>query len=150
MKAKVQKLLFLVLFSMMFIHCKNEKKIQKSEIFKKETLEEIKKVDIKLIVSTVPKVIGDSIQNPISKIILSVNGKQYDIAKVTGEETKMDQSSAIFPKNSVASCMTWWAGSGDFFYATKVGNKIIIYKGWNGEGNKGDGYNWEITKEVTL
>jgi hypothetical protein len=154
MRTKTAKLLVFIVVSITFIHCKKEVKPQDIQTPKTEIPEaaktEIKNADIKLVATLIPETKDDSIENPMSKITLSINDKQYDIAKVPGEATSMDESSAIFPKNAIASCMTWWAGSGDFFYVIQKENKVILYRGWDGEGNEGGGYNWEIAKEINL
>lgn len=145
---KIKKLVLLIIISITMIHCKKEIKSQKNGILKTE-IEEIKKADIKLSSILISEM--DSLGKPPNSIItLSINETQYEIAKVEGEAAKTANTSAIFPKNAISSIMTWWAGSGDFFYVIQKGNKIIVYKGWDGEGNESGGYNWEIAKEVNL
>jgi hypothetical protein len=128
----------LLIVSILFIACK--------KTTSNDTKSEVKKHIVKFLVVPIPEMKDDSIENPMSEIKLTVDSKEYKIAKVPGVGTQVDET--IFPKDALASCSTWWAGSGDFFYATLVDNKVIIYKGWDGEGNEENGYNWEKIKEI--
>lgn len=111
--------------------------------------------DIKFEVSSIQQKVIDSIDYyPKSKIDILINGKRYEIAKVSGEGNIIDKSEFInnnVPKTAISACMSWWAGSGDFFYVEEKENKAIIYKGWDGEGNEDNtGKNWEVAKKIDL
>jgi hypothetical protein len=106
-------------------------------------------------VTDVTKKVSDSLDiSPLSKIDIVVNDKEYEISKVPGEGGIIEKSDFIknnVPATAISACNSWWAGSGDWFYAIKQENKVIVYKGWDGEGNEDNkGKNWEIAKEIKL
>ena len=83
---------------------------------------------------------------PTSDIFISINGKTTFLANINGEASIQDH---IGGKNSITACGSWWAGSGEYFYAAQSANGIIIYKGWADEGQENSDYHWKKFKEIT-
>ncbi len=157
MKKNLIKSMLLILITTCLHNCKKENTNQ-TETSKENIIVEPQKVisnDIKFEVTIIQQKVIDSIDYyPKSKIDIMVNGKRYEIAKVPGEASIIDKSeyqNQNIPKTAISSCYSWFAGSGDFFYVIQSGNKAIVYKGWDGEGNEDNkGKNWEIAKQIDL
>lgn len=147
MKIKFPTLILTLLLCCTIIQCKYEDKSVSNKT-PKVVIPEDKVTKKSLLIKLVTETKIDSAENPKTKIMLRINNSNYEIADVMGIPTKMP--GAIFPKNALDSCITWWAGTGDFFYVIKKGKKVIVYKDWDGEGNEDGGYNWEITKEKII
>src|SRR3989338_5402261 len=50
------------------------------------------------------------------------------------------------PADALASCGGWWAGGGDYFYAIWENNNVVVYQGWQDEGQKDNGFHWKAVK----
>ncbi len=119
------------------------------------TRDQVVSNDIIFKVTDVTKKVSDSLDiSPLSQIGIVVNGKEYEISKVPGEGGIIEKSDFMnnnVPATAISACSSWWAGSGDWFYVIQEANKVIVYKGWDGEGNEDNiGKNWEIAKEIKL
>lgn len=88
--------------------------------------------------------------NPSSKISFLNKGKTIYITTITGNaETiaKGDFLNKGIPKNAISACGAWWAGAGVYFYAVQSPSGIVIYQGWQEEGQINTGYHWKKIKE---
>jgi hypothetical protein len=93
----------------------------------------------------------DESDNPITAIELQYQGKNIAIGKHTGNvETisKVKFKEYDIPKNALAACFVWWAGSGDYYYLISENQQHIIYKGWQDEQQEDKGYHWK--KHLTI
>ena len=52
------------------------------------------------------------------------------------------------PKDALAACGAWYAGSGDYFYIVPAKTRIIVYQGYQQEGQRDYNYNWKKLKEI--
>lgn len=94
---------------------------------------------------------NESDENPTSTIELSVNGIISPVSKISGNADfipNADFKSKEIPENAIAACGGWWAGAGDYFYVVKTDNKLVIYQGWQDEGQNDEGYHWKKMKEI--
>jgi hypothetical protein len=164
MKTKIVQIITLVLVVIMLMHCKKAS-LENIETPKKGNIgvlkPESKKHDIKLVATPqIHDVEYDAEVMPKVKIELIVDGKRYEIAKLVGNSNGWTetQTAKMVPKNTISSCFVWWAGAGDYFYVIQQDGKVVVYKGWEDEGeeyseekiNGGVNYHWEIAKEVNL
>lgn len=107
--------------------------------------------------------------NPMSKIFVSAGKKKVFIMDVLGEasssafsnpskeeyETMKDRR---IPKNALAMCNSWYAGSGDYFYIAPSKKGVKVFHGWVEEstaedrekGEIDEGYHWKLVKEIVL
>lgn len=94
---------------------------------------------------------NESDENPTSTIELSANGTISPVMKISGYAeliAKADYKSKEIPENALAACGGWWAGAGDYFYVVMSDNKLVIYQGWQDEGQTDEGYHWKKMKEI--
>lgn len=64
---------------------------------------------------------------------------------------RQDYARYGIPAEAVAACGGWWAGSGDYFYATiDKGDEIVVMRAMEDEANPAGGYNYEevIRKKI--
>ncbi len=141
MKTRIMKNIILILLSLILIHCKKETS-------KKETIELVKpkleKHDIKFVITDI---------NPKSKIELDIDGKITLIAKVDGIcvlINKIEYADYKIPKTAISAYRSWWGGAGNYFYAIRKDNKVLVYSGWDAEEIEKVGYHWEIAKVINL
>lgn len=88
--------------------------------------------------------------NPTSTIELLADGKTNPVSRISGYADLIsvaDYKSKEIPENALAACGGWWAGAGDYFYVIESGNKLVVYQGWQDEGQTDEGYHWKKMKE---
>lgn len=90
----------------------------------------------------------DEYGNSQYAVLLTVDGKTTAIDTVLACETipasNFDQYD--IPKTAKSACGGWWAGAGDYFYATIEENKVVVYQGWQDEQQEDEGYHWKAMK----
>lgn len=94
---------------------------------------------------------NESDENPSSVIEISSGGKTSPVSKISGYADliyKNDFKSKEIPENAITACGAWWAGAGDYFYVVSSANKLLIYQGWQDEGQTDQGYHWKKMKEI--
>lgn len=94
---------------------------------------------------------NESDENPTSTIELSAGGNLNPVSKISGSAeliAKADYKSKDIPENAIAACGGWWAGAGDYFYVVAADNKLVIFQGWQDEGQTDEGYHWKKMKEI--
>ncbi len=81
-------------------------------------------------------------------VILEVNGKSQTIDTVATCDpiTKKSYTQYDIPATAKSACGGWWAGYGEYFYATIENDKAVVYYGWQDEGQEEPGYHWEVKK----
>lgn len=87
---------------------------------------------------------------PKSTIWLVYNGKKSLIKTVNGEANIIEPVEYIenrIPKMALSAIGSWYAGSGDYFYVTRSGNKMIVYQAEEDE-QVAAGKNWKKMKEL--
>ncbi|CAH0995383.1 hypothetical protein EMA8858_01504 [Emticicia aquatica] len=107
-----------------------------------------KKNETKFVIKQNPE---DENGNPSSNIALSFGNKTTKVDKVTGNAELIDKSEYLnkgIPKKALSACGAWWAGAGDYFYVTKVENRLVIYKGWQDETQTDKSYHWKKFKVI--
>lgn len=88
--------------------------------------------------------------NPISEVVLDVDGVLHEVAKVSGCVEKIEKSEYSeydIPADAVEACGTYWAGAGDYFYILANASEVKLYQGWIDETQEVLDYNWTL-KEV--
>lgn len=93
----------------------------------------------------------DANGNPVSKISVTVGSEIVYIASITGDAQLFDKSSFDkmgIPRNALAACGAWYAGSGDYFYIVPSQTGTIVYQGYQHEGQRDYSYNWRKLKEL--
>lgn len=89
--------------------------------------------------------------NPTSEITFTHNNTVTAIASVPGNAniTKAkDYAAQGIPVQAIAACGSWWAGSGDYFYAIATDKGIDIFQGYIDEMQEDKGYHWKKMKEI--
>lgn len=86
---------------------------------------------------------------PKFKITLLMDGFPYTLDTITSCQNfaPSDFSNYEVPDSALAACGGWFAGSGDYFYATKKENVLQVYYGWQGEEQADEGFNYQVIKE---
>lgn len=81
-------------------------------------------------------------------VLLTVDGKTTAIDTVYACEAIPASSFSQYdiPKEAKSACGGWWAGAGDYFYATLEKNKVVVYQGWQDEQQEDEGYHWKALK----
>ena len=79
-------------------------------------------------------------------VILEVNGSPQTIDTIVACDPINKKSFAQYdiPATAKSACGGWWAGYGEYFYATIENNKAVVYYGWQDEGQEEPGYHWEV------
>ncbi|ASS49303.1 MAG: hypothetical protein A3D31_03740 [Candidatus Fluviicola riflensis] len=82
------------------------------------------------------------------QVILTIDGKKEILDTVMACEPISVKSRADYdiPADALASCGGWWAGGGDYFYAIWENNNVVVYQGWQDEGQKDNGFHWKAVK----
>lgn len=97
------------------------------------------------------KVMESADGNPTSEITFTYNNTVTSIASVPGNATitdAKDHAAQGIPVQALAACGSWWAGSGDYFYAIATDKGIDIFQGYIDEMQKDKGYHWKKMKEI--
>jgi hypothetical protein len=92
---------------------------------------------------------------PRSEVKLVIDYKNFDVGKcqACGEIKKEDYDRYGIPKSAFSACGGWFAGGGDYFYAVRIENEILIYSGWQDEGqmeDNDDSFHWKLTKSIPI
>jgi len=77
-------------------------------------------------------------------VILEVNGTPQTIDTIAACDPINKKSFAQYdiPATAKSAYGGWWAGYGEYFYATIENNKAVVYYGWQDEGQEDSGYHW--------
>jgi hypothetical protein len=54
------------------------------------------------------------------------------------------------PSNALAACGGWWAGGGQYLYAVQLKDNIVVFQGFQEEGQDDEGYHYEQIASVSL
>ncbi|MCC6701481.1 MAG: hypothetical protein IT221_08155 [Fluviicola sp.] len=81
-------------------------------------------------------------------VILEVNGTPQTIDTIAACDPINKKSFAQYdiPASAKSAYGGWWAGYGEYYYATIENNKAVVYYGWQDEGQEDSGYHWEVKK----
>lgn len=123
----------------------NNKKIDSINARKKE-----EKVEAKFIINSLGE---DETLTPITDVSVAFRDKIIYLSKIHGPVSELEKSKygeRDIPSNAIAACISWWAGSGTYYYIipSKKGG-IVIYQGWQDEEQTGYGYHWEKFKTIS-
>lgn len=91
--------------------------------------------------------------NPNSKIYVSSDTKLDFVASVLGNAKEIKKAEFVkmnIPKNAIAACGSWWAGSGTYFYISETKKGYEVFKGSQDEETLGENadYKWELVKSL--
>lgn len=92
-------------------------------------------------------------ESPSSAISVNVNGKKTKLTTVSvpvDSYSKENFKEMGIPENALDACGGWWAGAGDYFYLVATETGVIVFRGWQDEGQEDDGYHWKKEKEIKL
>lgn len=81
-------------------------------------------------------------------VILEVNGTPQIIDTIAACDPINKKSFAQYdiPATAKSAYGGWWAGYGEYYYATIENNKAVVYYGWQDEGQEDSGYHWEVKR----
>jgi hypothetical protein len=85
---------------------------------------------------------------PQYQVLLTVDGKKQildTVAACTPIPASNFKQYEI-PADAKSACGGWFAGGGDYFYATITDGKAVVFQGWQDEGQEDDGYHWKERK----
>lgn len=87
----------------------------------------------------------DEYGNSQYAVLLTVDGKTKAVDTVLACEPIPASNFGQYniPKTAKSACGGWWAGAGDYFYATIEKNKVVVYQGWQDEQQEDEGYHWK-------
>ncbi|HLP53895.1 MAG TPA: hypothetical protein VK151_02660 [Fluviicola sp.] len=90
----------------------------------------------------------DEYGGPHHQVILTVDGKKeiIDTVMACDKISAATYSQYDIPKGALSACGGWWAGGGDYFYAIWEDNKVVVYQGWQDEGQTDTGFHWKAMK----
>ncbi len=91
--------------------------------------------------------------NPYSLISVTYCNKTTEITRITGSATAIEKSEfkeKEIPQNALSACGAWWAGAGDYFYVVPSDKGVVVFQGWQDEGQEGEGYHWKKWKEIVF
>jgi hypothetical protein len=134
--------------------CKDGRNEAATSISSSDTTNVVKQMETVQATATtnfIIKVIESADGNPTSEITFLHNNVVTPIASVSGNATiteAKDYAAQGIPANAVAACGSWWAGSGDYFYAIATEKGIDIFQGYIDEMQEDKGYHWKKMKEI--
>lgn len=85
---------------------------------------------------------------PRHRLLLQVDGTKtlVDTVIVCNEILKEAYKNSGIPANALAACGGWYAGGGDYFYAIEQAGKVVLFKGWQEEGQEDTSFHWTLFK----
>lgn len=91
--------------------------------------------------------IGSTDETPHFGVYLIVNNSKTKIKEITATCEAIDASEFAnyeIPSEALTAVGGWWAGAGDYFYARRVGENIIVYYAGVDEEMSEPGYPYEV------
>ena len=91
--------------------------------------------------------LGNDAQDvPRHRLLLQVAGVKtlVDTVITCTEIPKTEYKDKEIPANALAACGGWYAGGGDYFYAIEQAGKVVIFKGWQEEGQEDMSFHWTL------
>ena len=87
---------------------------------------------------------------PQTIVSFSANGKTWPIDTVSQSHVfeKGEFAQHQIPATALAACGGWWAGAGDYFYATREGDTLKIYQGWQEEQQTENGFHYNAVRTL--
>jgi len=77
---------------------------------------------------------------------LTIDGKTQTVDTVASCATLPPSEFATYdiPKDAVSAVGGWRGGvGGDYFYIRQENEQVILYYGWQAEGQEGNGFHWK-------
>ena len=89
---------------------------------------------------------------PTGTVGVSVNGKEESLgdAQACADIAKEDYERYEMPKEAIAACGGWYAGAGDYFYASRDEKVVKVYQGWQSEEQEDTGFHYELVKTIVI
>jgi hypothetical protein len=89
---------------------------------------------------------------PKNLVVLYLNGKKHQIDTITACENiaTTDYNRYGIPAEAATACGGWWAGAGDYFYATVEGNVCMVMQGWQDEQQEDEGFHYEQVRRFVV
>lgn len=132
---------FLPLLLILFVlGCKQDAK-NASE----DTATDVESADLN--VQLVCEDIGSTDERPHFGVYLIVNNSKTKIKEIAVACEALDAGNFVnyeIPTEALAAVGGWWAGAGDYFYARKIGEKVIVYYAGVDEAMAEPGYPYEV------
>lgn len=91
--------------------------------------------------------IGSTDERPHFGVYLIVNNSKTKIKEIAVACEVLDSAQFAnyeIPAEALAAVGGWWAGAGDYFYARKIGEKVIVYYAGVDEAMAEPGYPYEV------
>jgi len=85
---------------------------------------------------------------PQYQVLLIVDGKKQILDTITACASipVSNYKQYDIPTEAKSACGGWFAGGGDYFYATITDGKAVVFQGWQDEQQEDDGYHWKERK----
>lgn len=87
---------------------------------------------------------------PSAKVFVVCESKSFLVTELSLIPTtipKSDYKNFQIPLNALDACGGFWAGAGDYLYLISDKNKLVVYRGFQDEGQETPGFHWRKTKE---
>lgn len=83
---------------------------------------------------------------PLHEISLVLAGRRHvlDTIQVCEPLTAEERGEHNMPADALAACGGWWAGAGDYFYAIRRNDSLVVYQGWLDEMQQDESYHYEV------
>jgi hypothetical protein len=89
---------------------------------------------------------------PRFQVNLEVNGNAYvmDTISQCAQIEVNAFSNYDIPSEAISATGGWWAGAGDYFYATLDGADCVVWYGWQDEMQTDEGFHYEELRRIRL
>lgn len=89
--------------------------------------------------------IDESTGSPFSEVFLLADEEKIKVAEI-GACDPFDASQYAdygMPSTTLAACGGWWAGAGDYLFAVQEGDSVLVFQGWQEEGQTDEGFHYK-------
>jgi hypothetical protein len=89
--------------------------------------------------------IDESTGSPFSEVYLLVDEEKIKVADIGACDPFSPAQYADYnmPSTTLAACGGWWAGAGDYLFAVQEGDSLLVFRGWQEEGQEDEGFHYE-------
>jgi hypothetical protein len=89
--------------------------------------------------------IDEGTGSPFSEVYLLVEEEKIKVADIGACDPFGPEQYAEYnmPATTLAACGGWWAGAGDYLFAVREGDSLLVFRGWAEEGQEDEGFHYE-------
>ncbi|MEM6377864.1 MAG: hypothetical protein AAF705_06610 [Bacteroidota bacterium] len=141
---------FLGLFALIALSCQGIKK--EADNLKKEPNHEVTTKPLAMVAKFTCKDLTVDEAMPRFEVALDLNDTLHVIDTIMSCSVFSEDEYAQYqiPKEAVSACGGWWAGAGDYFYATFEANVCTVMQGWQDEQQEDEGFHYEQVRRMVV